>query len=138
MATRNEAKVLGGHTARILIDGQDVGWMQGVTWNIDGGLQAVNVIGATEDQEHQQTRYIVSGEITRHYVRDMIVETSKLGARNSVDLIRTGTFDLLVLDDVTRKPIVTLVSCTLGSKGSGVQANTLVTQRFSFRALNTR
>lgn len=138
MANVLEAKVLGGHTAKILIDGKEVGYMQGVTWQRNLGLQPVRVIGTVEHQEHQQTDYALTGEIQRHYVRDMLIENSKLGARTAAETIRTGTFDLMILDDVTKKPIQTLEGCTLGGDSSGVQVGQLVSKRFTFQALRTR
>jgi len=138
MADINDAKVLGGHVARIMIDGVDAGWFQGVSWSIDMGVQPVFVVGSVEVQEHQQTRYAVSGDLQRYYVRDMMIQNSKLGARTAADVIRTGTFDLVILDTITSKPIQVLEGCTLASAGSGIQAGQLVTQRFSFQALRTR
>lgn len=138
MATVNEAQVLAGHTAKIMIDGVEAGWMQGVTWNLDFGVQDVRVIGSIETQEHQQTQYNVTGEIQRHYVRDMLIETSKLGARTAVELINTGTFDLIIMDAITQQPIQVLEACTLASGSSGVQAGQLVSRRLGFRALRTR
>lgn len=138
MATINDAKVLGGHVAQIMIDGVDAGWFQGVSWSTDMGVQDVLVVGSVEVQEHQQTRYMVSGEVQRYYVRDMLIQNSKLGARTAAEVIRTGTFDLVILDTITKLPVQVLESCTLASSGSGIQAGQLVTQRFSFRALRTR
>lgn len=138
MANLNDQKVIGGHTARIVLDGEDVGFCQGVTWSVDGGVQEVFVLGSTEAQEHQQTHYSVSGEINRYYIRDMIADSSALGARTAADMIRTGTFDLQVIDSTSGKTIVVLEACTLGSKSSGVQAGSLVSHRYSFRALRTR
>lgn len=138
MTAVNDANVLGGHVAKILLDGEEVGWMQGVSWNIDTGNQPVYVLGSVEAQEHQQTRYAVSGEIQRYYVRDMLIQSSKLGARTAGEMLQTGTFDLQVVDDVTGVPVITLEGCTLASKGSGIQVGQLVTQRFSFAALRTR
>jgi hypothetical protein len=43
-----------------------------------------------------------------------------------------------VLDTTTGQTIITLVSCTLASKSSGLQAGQLVSQRYSFRALATQ
>ncbi len=138
MANIYDAKVLGGHVARIMIDGVDAGWFQGVSWSVDMGVQDVLVVGSVEVQEHQQTRYMVSGDIQRYYVRDMLIQDSKLGARTAAEVIRTGTFDMVVLDDITKQPVMVLEACTLASHGSGIQAGQLVTQRFSFRALRTR
>jgi len=138
MANLAKQQVLGGHTARILLDGADVGFVQGLTWSEDDGLQEVFVVGSVEAQEHQQTHVVISGELSRYYIRNMIVDSSALGARTAADLIRTGTFDLQVVDTTSGQTIQTLESCTLGSKSSGVQAGSLVSQRFSFRALKTR
>jgi hypothetical protein len=138
MANLATQQVLGGHTARILLNGVDVGFCQGVTWNVDDGVQEVFVLGSVEAQEHQQTHYSVSGEINRYYIRSNIADSSALGARTAADLIRTGTFDLQVVDSTSGQTVVTLESCTLGSQGSGMQAGSLVSQRYSFRALKTR
>ena len=138
MANLATQQVLGGHTARILLDGVDVGFCQGVTWNVDDGIQEVFVLGSVEAQEHQQTHYSVSGEINRYYIRDMIVDSSALGARTAADLIRTGTFDLQVVDTTSGQTIIVLEGCTLATQGSGLQAGALVSQRYSFRALKTR
>lgn len=138
MANLATQQVLGGHTARILLNGADVGFCQGVTWNIDDGIQEVFVLGSTEAQEHQQTHYAISGEINRYYIRSMIADSSALGARSAADLIRTGTFDLQIVDTTSGQTIITLEGCTLGSQSSGLQAGSLVSQRYSFRALKTR
>jgi len=138
MANLATQQVIGGHTARILLNGADVGFVQGLTWNIDGGIQEVFVLGSVEAQEHQQTHYSVSGELSRYYIRNMIVDSSALGARTAADMIRTGTFDLQVIDTTSGQTIETLESCTLATQSSGVQAGALVSQRYSFRALKTR
>jgi hypothetical protein len=138
MANRNEAQVIGGHTAIIQIDGQNVGFMQGVTWNRDFGVQPVRVLGTIEHQEHQQTDYAITGEINKHYLRRNLGEDSKLDSRTAAQLVRTGTFDLVVLDDVTKKPIQVLEGCTLRGDSSGVQVGQLTTKRFTFQALRTR
>jgi hypothetical protein len=131
-------QVIGGHTARILLDGADVGFVQGLTWNEDDGIQEVYVLGSVECQEHQQTHYAVSGELTRYYIRSNISDSTALGARTASDLIRTGTFDLQVVDTTSGNTIVTLESCTLAGQSSGLQTGALVSQRYSFRALKTR
>ena len=138
MANLVNQQVLGGHTARILLGGQDVGFVQGLTWNVDAGIQEVFVLGSVEAQEHQQVHYAVSGELTRYYVRNVIVDNTALGARTAADMIATGTFDLQAIDTVSGQTIITLEGCTLASKSSGLQAGSLVSQRFSFRALKTR
>jgi len=138
MADIKDQNVIGGHTARIMLDGNDVGFVQGLTWNVDAGIQEVFVIGSVEAQEHQQVHYAVSGEINRYYIRDNISDSSALGARSASALIQTGTFDLTVIDTTSGQTIVTLEGCTLASKGSGIQAGSLVSQRYSFRALRTR
>lgn len=138
MANISDQKVIGGHTARIILDGQDVGFCQGVNWSIDAGVQEVFVLGSVEAQEHQQTHYSISGSLNKYYVRDMIVDTSALGARTAADLISTGTFELQVLDSTSGQTIITLEGCTLGSKSSGVQAGSLTSHSYSFRALKTR
>jgi len=129
MADIKDQNVIGGHTARIMLDGNDVGFVQGLTWNVDAGIQEVFVIGSVEAQEHQQVHY---------YIRDNISDSSALGARSASALIQTGTFDLTVIDTTSGQTIVTLEGCTLASKGSGIQAGSLVSQRYSFRALRTR
>jgi len=138
MANTADQQVIGGHTARVILDGVDVGFVQGLTWNVDAGLQAVFCLGSVEDQEHQQTHYSVSGELNRYFIRENLDDSSALGARNAADLISSGTFDLTVIDKTSGATIVTLEGCTLGGKGSGLQAGALVSQRYSFRALRTR
>ena len=138
MADLIDQQVIGGHTARIILDGSDVGFVQGLTWNVDAGVQEVFCVGSVEAQEHQQTHYSVSGELNRYFIRNNIADSSALGARTAADMITTGTFDLNVIDKTSGSTIVTLEGCTLGSKGSGIQAGALVSQRYSFRALRTR
>ena len=138
MANLADQQVLGGHTARIVIGGVDVGFVQGLTWNIDAGVQEVFCLGDISAQEHQQTRYAVSGELNRYYIREMLADSSGLGVRTAADMVKDGTFDLQVIDTTTGKTIQVLEGCTLASKASGVQAGQLVSQRYSFRALRTR
>lgn len=138
MATRDSAKVFGAHTARIMINGKEFGFMLNVSWSIDNGVQDVFAIGSTEVQEHQQTRRGISGEVQQYYLRDAVLNpdpSNPLSAKTSAEVLQYGTFDLMVIDDVTKKPICTLVGCTLATEGAGVQAGQLVTQRFGFRAL---
>ncbi len=137
MATRNEAQVLGGHTAKIIADGQELGFMQGVTWNSDFGVQPVRVLGTIEHQEHQQTDYSVRVEIQQYYIRRNL-PPGKLNPRTAAELVRTGTFDLVILDDVTKLPIKVLEAVTLANMSSGVQVGQLVTQRLTGQALRTR
>jgi hypothetical protein len=135
LATQN---VLGGHTAEIVIDGQTVGWVQGLTWSRNLGPQAVKVVGEVEAQEHQQTSFDVQGELTRYYVRDMLVNSGKLDGRTAADCLSNGTVDFVVKDKTTKKPIITLEGCTLATDSCGVQANQLVSKRLTFLALRTR
>lgn len=141
MATPQNAKVLAAHMARILINGQDVGFLQNLTYSIDYGIQAVFAIGSVETLEHQQTRYTVSGEATQFFLRDKIVKPQAgdpLTARTVLEALQQGTFDLDILDDVTKKSIRRIEEATLGSENSGVNAGQLITQRFAFQALRAR
>jgi hypothetical protein len=141
MATPQNAKVLAAHMARILINGQDYGFIQNITYNIDYGVQPVFAIGSVETLEHQQTRFTVSGEATQFFLRDKIVSPKSgdpLNARTVLQALQNGTFDLDILDDVSKQPIRRIEECTLGSENSGVSAGQLITQRFAFQALRTR
>ena len=138
MATVSEQQVLSGHTAKIYIDGEEVGFVQDVSANVDTGVQAVFCLGSVEDQEHQQTHYQVRGNFRRYYVRDTMISDSKLGARSAASMIATGTFDLDIIDDNTGVSVITLEACTLASKNTNIAAGQLVSHQFSFNALRTR
>ena len=107
MATVSEQQVLSGHTAKIYIDGEEVGFVQDVSANVDTGVQAVFCLGSVEDQEHQQTHYQVRGNFRRYYVRDTMISDSKLGARSAASMIATGTFELLADSTVRMSLTVT-------------------------------
>ncbi|HWQ09993.1 MAG TPA: hypothetical protein VN436_12825 [Holophaga sp.] len=138
MANLTDQKILAAHTAKIYLDGTEVGYLQNVQVNIGTGLVPAFCIGSVEDQEHQQTHYTVNGSFARYYVRDTLIEDSKLGARTAASMIRTGTFDIDILDDVTGQVVISLEKCTLGSKGMGIQPGALISHQFSFSALRTR
>lgn len=138
MANLNAQQVLSAATAKIFLDGTEVGYLQNISINIDMGVQPAFAIGSVEDLEHQQTHYTVRGNFQRYYVRDMLVQNSKLGARTAADVIATSTFDLDILDDLTGETVQRVEACTLASKGMNVQAGSLISHQFSFTALRTR
>jgi hypothetical protein len=139
MASQDQAHVFSGHTAKIMIGNKEHGYAQNVSFTPEYGLQDVAVIGQTTVVEHQQTRYIVSGELAEWEVRDEILDPSLgLMPATASEAVRKGLFDLAILDKITGKPFIVLEGVTLGSSSAAVAANTLVTKRITFRALNTR
>lgn len=138
MANLTDQQVLSAHTARIFLDSEEVGFVQNISVNIDTGIQGVFAIGSVEDQEHQQTHYSVRGSFSRFYVRDTMIQNSKLGARSAAEMIRTGTFDLEILDDNTGEAVTRVEACTLSSKAINISAGSLISHQFSFVALRTR
>jgi hypothetical protein len=127
--------------AKILINGKEVGWLQNITYSINFGVQGAFAIGSVETLEHQQTRYEVSGEASQYFLRDKIVNHQSgdpMGARTVLEVLQSGTFDLDILDDVSKKPIRRIEECTMASENSGVSAGQLVVRRFGFQALRTR
>lgn len=141
MATPQNSQVLSAHMAKILVNGEEVGFLQNLTYSTNFGIQEVFGIGSVETLEHQQTRYQVSGEASQYFLRKKIVSPKAgdpFGARTVAEVLQTGTFDVDVLDDVSKQPIRRLEQCTLASENSGVTAGQLVVRRFSFQALRTR
>lgn len=141
MATPQNSKVLSAHMANILVNGQKVGWLQNLTYSINFGVQEAFCIGSVETQEHQQTRYQVSGEASQYFIREKIVSPKAgdpFAARTVTEVLENGTFDIDILDDVSKKPIRRLEECTMASENSGVTAGQLVVRRFSFQGLRTR
>lgn len=141
MATPQDSNVLSAHSAKILVNGQEVGYLNNLTYSINFGLQEVFAIGSVETLEHQQTRYQISGEASQYFLRDKIVAPKSgypFGARTVLEVLQNGTFDIDILDDVSKQPIRRLEGCTMGSENSGVTAGQLVMRRFSFQALRTR
>lgn len=147
MATPQNSQVLSAHMARIMFKSgpngaaMEVGYIQNLTYSINFGLQEVFAIGSVKTLEHQQTRYQVSGEASQYFLRKKIIDAQPgdpFGARTVEEVLQNGTFDVVILDDVSKKPIRTLENCTLGSENSGVTAGQLMVRRFSFQALTTR
>lgn len=141
MATPQDSKVLSAHMAKILINGQEVGFLQNVSYSINLGVQEVFAIGSVETQEHQQTRYQVSGEAGQYFLREKIIQPKPgdpFAARTVTEVLQNGTFDLDILDDVSKKSIRRIEECTMASENSGVTAGQLVVRRFGFQALRTR
>jgi hypothetical protein len=141
MASLDEALVIGGHTAKILIDGKDIGFFFDLTFSTDYGLQDTPVLGQTTVVEHQQTRFIVSWEARRYFIRQEVVNpgvSTGLLPMGAADAIRRATFDLQILDNVSGNIIRTLESCSLASGSAGFSAGQLVSQRIAGRAIDTR
>jgi|GEM_PF-2902694 hypothetical protein len=141
MAALDQALVIGGHTAKILIDGQDIGFFFDLTFSTEYGLQDVPVLGQTTVVEHQQTRFIVSWEARKYFIRQEVINPSQstgLLPINAADALRRATFDLSILDNVSGQVIRTLESCTLANGSAGFSAGQLVSQRISGRAIDTR
>lgn len=141
MATPEKSQVLSAHKAKILINNKEAGWLQNITYSINFGVQEAFCIGSVETQEHQQTRYQVSGEASQYFIRKKIVTPESgdpFGARTVAEVLQSGTFDIDILDDVSGKPIRRLEECTLASENSGVTAGQLVVRRFSFQGIRTR
>jgi hypothetical protein len=139
MASQGEAQVFGGHTARIMINGKEVGFFFDLSYSVDYGIQDVPVIGQTTVVEHQQTRFIVSGECRQYLVRDEIVNPSEgILPTTASEAIRKGVFDLDVMDKVTGKVTIRLEKVTLASGSAAISAGQLVSKRIAFRAVNTR
>jgi hypothetical protein len=104
MASQDQAQVYGGHTAKVVIGDKEVGFFFEVSFSIDYGLQDVPVLGQTTVVEHQQTRYIVSGECRQYQIRDEIVNPQDgLMPSTAAEAIRKGVFDLDILDKVSGK-----------------------------------
>jgi hypothetical protein len=141
MATPENSKVLSAHKAKILINGKEVGFLQSLSYSINFGVQGAKAIGTVETLEHQQTAYDVSGEASQYFLRKKIVSPESgdpLGAKTVLEVLESGTFDVDILDDVSKKPIRRLEECTLASESGGVTVGQLVTRRFAFQALRTR
>ena len=141
MATPQNSQVLSAHMAKILVNNEEVGFLQNVTYSINFGVQGAKAIGTVETLEHQQTAYDVSGEASQYFLRKKIVSPKSgdpFGARTVAEVLQNGTFDLDILDDVSKKTIRRIEACTMASENSGVSAGQLVVRRFSFQALRTR
>lgn len=139
MSSQDQAQVFGGHTAKVIIAGKEVGFFFDLSYSVDYGLQDVPVLGQTTVAEHQQTRYIVSGEFRQYLIRDEILTPeSAITPMTAAEAIKKGTFDLDVMDKVTGKVVIRLEQVTLGSGSAGISAGQLVSRRTSFRAINTR
>lgn len=139
MADLYSAQVLNAAMAKILKDGKELGFMVDVSYSIDYGLQDVPVIGQTTVVEHQQTRYIVSGEVRKYFIKDELINPQdQIAPKTALEAIRQGAIDLALVDKSTGKVIEVLEKCSLAGQSSGLQAGQLVTQRLTFRAINTR
>ena len=141
MASISESRVFSARDARVVIDGQVVGFCQSVSWTVDAGLVDVACLGSEEVQEHQQTIFRISGSIGQFYIRDILLKPKSqgpLGARTAAEMIRVNTFDLDILDEVTGEVARRLEAVTLGSESASVTAGQLVTRQLQFRALRVR
>jgi hypothetical protein len=138
MASQDQAQVFSGHTAKILIGDKEIGFFFEVSYSVDYGLQDVPVLGQTTVVEHQQTRYIVSGEARRYQIRDEIINpASGLTPANAAEALRKGVFNLDIIDKISGKIAIRLVDVTLGGVSEGISSGQLVSQRISFRGINT-
>ena len=141
MAALDQALVIGGHTAKILIDGKDIGFFYDLTFSTEYGLQDVPVLGQTTVVEHQQTRFIVSWEARKYFIRKEVITpgpSTGLLPVSARDALTKATFDLAIMDTVSGAVIRQLEECTLGNGSAGFSAGQLVSQRISGRAVDTR
>lgn len=138
MSSQDQAQVFGGHTAKIIYDGKELGFFFDVSYSIDYGLQDVGVLGQTTVVEHQQTRYAVSGDARRYMIRDEIVNGKGLAPLSAAEAIRQDSFDLDIIDKISGKVVIRLESVTLASSSAAMATGQLTSQRISFRAINTR
>lgn len=141
MASIQESRVFSARDARIVIEGKVVGFSQSISWTIDPTLAEVVCLGSEEVQEHQATVFRISGTLGQFYVRDILVnpkELGPLGARTAAEVIRTNTFDLDILDEVTGEVARRLEAVTLGAESASITAGQLVTRQLQFRALRVR
>jgi len=139
MASIDEAQVFGGHTAKVIVGGREVGFFFDVSYSVDYGTQDVPVLGQTTVVEHQQTRYIVSGECRQYLIRDEILSPGAgILPTTAAEAVRKGIFDLDIVDKVTGKVVIRLEKVTLASGSAGISSGQLVSKRMAFRAINTR
>ena len=141
MAALDQALVIGGHTAKVMIDGKDIGFFFDLTFSTEYGLQDTPVLGQTTVIEHQQTRFIVSWEARRYLIRNEVVNpgpATGLLPMSAADALRRATFDLALVDNVSGAVIRVLESCTLANGSAGFSAGQLVSARISGRAIDTR
>ncbi|MBI3131494.1 MAG: hypothetical protein HYZ13_09225 [Acidobacteria bacterium] len=141
MASTQEAQVFSARDARVVVDGKVVGFCQSITWTVDPTLAEVVCLGSEEVQEHQATVFRIQGTLGQFYIRDILLnpqELGPLGIRTAAEHIRTNTFDLDVLDEVTGEVARHLEGITLGAENASITAGQLVTRQLQFRALRVR
>jgi hypothetical protein len=141
VASIQEARVFSARDARIVIDGKVVGFSQSINWTSDPTLAEVVCLGSEEVQEHQATVFRISGTLGQFYVRDIILHPDAmgpLGKRTAAEVIRTNTFDLDILDEVTGEVARRIEGITLGAESASITAGQLVTRQLQFRALRMR
>ena len=139
MASQDQSQVYGGHTAKVIVGDQEVGFFFNVSFTLEYGLQDVPVLGQTTVVEHQQTRYIVSGEFQQYQIRDEIINPQDgIMPTNAAEAVRKGVFHLDIMDKVTGKIWIRIEDVTLGGASAGVSTGQLVSKRIQFRGINTR
>lgn len=135
MAGYDDAKVMSGHRAAIKVDGQTIGWAQGITWQSDHGVQDAVVLGSYTVAEHQGTVYRVNGSIQRFRIR--ADAASVLSKRSAAAVSSMALFDLEVQDD-TGEYLAYLKDVTIAGKNGGIQAGQLCTEATSFKAIDLK
>ncbi len=136
MAGMNEAAVLAGHLAKIIVDGDVIGYAQGVQYNADYTVQDAVVVGSFEVMEQQPTVFRVQGSIQRFRIRDEA--DGVLKKRTPGKILRQGLFDLEVTDQVSGETIAYIEAVTLSGRNNAVQAGQLVSETTNFKAIRVR
>jgi hypothetical protein len=136
MASQNTQKVYSGKNARIIADGDLVGYAQGVSWTEDYGLQDVTGVGSFEVLEHDPTIYRGTGSLQNWAIKNQ--SASALTNVAPSDVLNADVITLEVYDEVTGNAIRVLEELTFGGVNGGINAGALAQEGHQFRYKRAR
>lgn len=129
------AEVFSGARAKLIVNGQEIGFATGVSASENIQLQRVDVLGNIDSQEIVPVSRVVS--IQADFVRITNKSLNELGIMprgNTVDVLSFPEITLEVYDQIGDAPVWRVEGARCESRSWQVQSGSIVTVNASFQA----
>jgi len=145
MAEGEKGRVFTGARARLLIDGQKVGYARNCNGREEIQYEPVEVLDNIEVEEHVPVRYRVTFSMSRvRIVKETLKSLGyypKLGnnpGEHLLNILTSGTLTVAIEDNKTGSPIMILEQAKAQSKNFSVDASGMVAEDVDFVAIRMR